>query len=94
MFEFYERSVLSKTENAMPFKTFIDDICYKKNKKVNIFSMEKKEVKERSYTYNPNYEVPLENWRNRKSIDSTILSSSNVQKNRINEYTKKIKTNI
>lgn len=100
MFEIYERSVLPKTESSMPFKTFIDDICYKKIKKVNIFTFGKKEVKERSYTYTPS-DVPLENWRNRKSIDSTITLNNNLnsngncknlQKNKM-EFTRKLKLN-
>ena len=97
MFDFYEKSICTKKETSMPFKTFIDDVCYKKNKKVNIFSSGKKEVKERSYTYTPNFDVPLENWRNRKSIDSTILNNNNnckkLEKNKMNDYNKKIQTN-
>jgi hypothetical protein len=101
MFEFYEKSICTKMETSMPFKTFIDDICYKKNKKVNIFSAgPKKEVKERAYTYTPINNAPLENWRNRKSIDSTILNNNNncknLQKNKMNnEYNnnKKIQMN-
>ena len=83
MFEFYEKSMCAKKETTMPFKTFIDDICNRKNKKVNIFSSGKKEVKERSYTYTPTLEVPLENWRNRKSIDSSIVTNSGNCKNNL-----------
>ena len=97
MFEFYEKSVCNKTDNCMPFKTFIDDICVKKAKKVEIFTFGKKENKERSYTYTPSNDVPLENWRNRKSIDSTILNNNNnckkLEKNKMNDYNKKIQTN-
>ena len=97
MFEFYEKSVCNKTDTCMPFKTFIDDICVKKAKKVEIFTFGKKEVKERSYTYTPSNDVPLENWRNRKSIDATNLNNNNngIKKNSIDENggNKKIKTN-
>jgi hypothetical protein len=98
MFEFYEKSICNKTETSMPFKTFIDDICNKKTKKLNIFSIPIKEVKERAYTYTPKNNVPLENWRNKKSFDSTIINNNNnnsnynnniyknLQKNKINEY--------
>lgn len=88
-------------KNSMPFKTFIDDICYKKIKTLNIFSIPKREVKERAYTYTPTNNVPLENWRNKKSIQSTNINNTNSnvncngngngnyilkQTNKINEY--------
>jgi hypothetical protein len=101
MFEIYERYLVSKTENenenknlngktsSMPFRTFIDDICYKKTKTLNIFSIPIREIKERAYTYTPTNNVPLENWRNKGSIQSTILNNNtckNLQSNKINEY--------
>lgn len=100
MFDFYEKNIISnsksESESNMPFRTFIDDICYKKTKKVNIFSC-KREVKERSYTYTAN-DIPLENWRNRKSIESSFFNKNanckNLQKKISTEYSnKKIKTN-
>lgn len=98
MFEFYEKAILPKSESSqMPFKTFIDDICYRKAKKVNIFSVKKKEVKERAYTFTHNSEVPLENWRNKKSIDYSVNNknerkySKKILKNQIEENTQKLK---
>jgi hypothetical protein len=67
MFEFYEKISSNANDSQMPFRTYIDDILSKKVKKVNIFTNTKKEQKERSYTFTHNVDVPLENWRNRKS---------------------------
>ncbi len=107
MFEFYERYISNKNEtkqekekenlniktSSIPFKTFIDDICYKKIKKLNIFSIPKREIKERAYTYTPTNYVPLENWRNKKSIQSTILNNNNNNNICKNLQTNKIEYN-
>lgn len=80
MFEFYEKSICNKTDStSMPFRTFIDDICNKKIKKVNIFS-QPVEDRKRAYTYTPTnntVNVPLENWRNKKSMDNTVANNNN-----------------
>lgn len=82
----------SKNTNiSFPFKTFIDDICTKKIKKVNFEKVKKmaKEQKERAYTFSHNVDVdvPAENWRmNNRRFD-------NARNNPIPEFTRKINVN-
>lgn len=68
MFEFYEKNLTFIPDHVCPFKTYIDDICNKKMKKIHTLNenpKEKKDLKERSYTFHTHVDVPHENWRNR-----------------------------
>ncbi len=70
MFEYYEKSFKSLTEQISPFKTMIEDICTDKIKKVNVFSECKpavKEQKDRAYTFSHNVDDQGGNWRARRS---------------------------
>jgi len=99
MFEYYEKSFKSLTEQDSPFKTLIEDICANKIKKVNVFSDQKpavKDLKDRAYTFTHNLEDQGGNWRNRRSAFdiNSELKSKLPTKNPLQDISQRVKINI
>lgn len=99
MFEYYEKSFKSLTEQNSPFKTLIEDICSLKIKKVNVFSDSKlgvREQKDRAYTFTHNLDDQGGNWRNRRSAFeiNTDLKSKLPTKNPLHDISLRANINV
>lgn len=99
MFEYYEKSFKSLTEQNSPFKTLIEDICTDKIKKVNVFSDQKlgvREQKERAYTFTHNLDDQGGNWRNRRSAFdiNSDLKTKLPTKNPLQDISQRVTINV